>query len=115
MYLKTPKRYTQGQRRSIFSLRWLWLWILTPVVVYCTLSLGTAVLIEAALSFLGLGIPPPTPSWGKMVDEGRYVLRNLPWFSTSAGAVIMMLVLGFNLLGDGLRDHLDPRLRGGVQ
>lgn len=88
---------------------------LTPIVVYCTLSLGTAVLIEAALSFLGLGIPPPTPSWGKMVDEGRYVLRFLPWFSTAAGGFIMLLVMGFNLLGDGLRDHLDPRLRGGVQ
>ncbi len=88
---------------------------LTPVVVYCTLSLGTAVLIEAGLSFLGLGIAPPTPTWGKMVDEGRYVIRTLPWFSTSAGVFIMLLVLGFNLLGDGLRDHLDPRLRGGVQ
>jgi len=88
---------------------------LTPVVVYCTLSLGSAVLIEAGLSFLGLGVSPPTPSWGLMVDEGRYVLRNLPWFSTSAGIFIMVLVLGFNLLGDGLRDQLDPRLRGSVQ
>jgi peptide/nickel transport system permease protein len=88
---------------------------MTPVVVYSTLSLGTAVLIEAGLSFLGLGVAPPTPSWGKMVDDGRYVLRNLPWFVTSAGALIMILVLGFNLLGDGLRDHLDPRLRGEVK
>jgi peptide/nickel transport system permease protein len=84
---------------------------LTPVVVYATLSLGSAVMIEAGLSFLGLGIAPPTPSWGLMVAEGSSVIRHLPWFSTSAGLFILILVLGFNLLGDGIRDEIDPRLR----
>jgi peptide/nickel transport system permease protein len=88
---------------------------LTPVVVYCTVALGTAVLTEAALSFLGLGLPPPAPSWGQMVFEGKYVLRTMPSFSTCAGIFIMLLVLGCNLLGDGLRDLLDPRIRGAVQ
>ena len=88
---------------------------LTPVVVYATLLLGSAVMIEAGLSFLGLGIPPPTPTWGQMVSEGMDVMRDLPWISTTAGLSIVILVLGFNLLGDGLRDQLDPRLRGEVQ
>jgi peptide/nickel transport system permease protein len=112
-FVEASKSFAISDWRIIF--RHIFPHTLTPVVVYCTLSLGTAVLIEAALSFLGLGLSPPTPSWGKMVDEGRYVLRSLPWFSTSAGGFIMVVVLGFNLLGDGLRDHLDPRLRGGVQ
>lgn len=88
---------------------------LTPMVVYATLSMGSAVMIEAGLSFLGLGIPQPTPTWGQMVSEGANVIRTLPWFSTSAGFMIMILVLGFNMLGDGLRDQLDPRLRGEVR
>jgi peptide/nickel transport system permease protein len=87
---------------------------MTPVVVYCTVALGTAVLTEAALSFLGLGLPPPAPSWGQMVFEGKYVLRTMPSFSTCAGIFIMVLVLGCNLLGDGLRDLLDPRVRGAI-
>lgn len=88
---------------------------LSPVVVYGTLLLGSAVMIEAGLSFLGLGVPPPTPTWGQMVSEGMDVMRDLPWISTTAGLFIVILVLGFNLLGDGLRDHLDPRLGGKVQ
>lgn len=83
---------------------------LTPVVVYATLILGSSVMIEAGLSFLGLGISPPTPSWGVMVSAGALVLRDLPWYATSAGLLIMLLVLGFNTLGDGLRDKLDPKL-----
>lgn len=87
---------------------------LTPVVVYSTLLLGSAVMLEAGLSFLGLGIAPPTPSWGLMVTEGADVMRSLPWIVTTAGLCVVLLVLGFNLLGDGLRDHLDPRLRGEI-
>ncbi len=87
----------------------------TPLVVYATFSLGTAVIIEAGLSFLGLGSPPPMPSWGQMVADGATVIRNLPWYSVSSGLTIVLLVLGFNLLGDGLRDQLDPRLRGEVR
>ena len=87
---------------------------MTPVVVYATLLLGSAVMLEAGLSFLGLGIAPPAASWGLMVTEGADVMRNLPWIVSAAGFCIVLLVLGFNLLGDGLRDQLDPRLRGEV-
>ena len=85
---------------------------LTPVVVYSTVLLGSAVMLEAGLSFLGLGMAPPTPSWGQMVTEGAAVMRTLPWIVTTAGSLIVILVLAFNLLGDGLRDQLDPSLRG---
>lgn len=88
--------------------------IIGPLVVIGTLRLGEAILAEAALSFLGLGAGPPTPSWGLMVYEGLTVLRVAPWVSVAPGVAIMMTVLGFNLLGDGLRDALDPRLRGGT-
>lgn len=87
--------------------------IVGPLVVIGTLRLGEAILAEAALSFLGLGAGPPTPSWGLMVYEGLTVLRPAPWVSVTPGVAIMLTVLGFNLLGDGLRDALDPRLRGG--
>ena len=87
---------------------------LNAVIVYSTLLLGSAVMLEAGLSFLGLGIAPPTASWGLMVTEGADVMRNMPWIVSSAGLCIVILVLGFNLLGDGLRDHMDPRLRGEV-
>jgi len=85
---------------------------LTPVVVYATLLLGSAVMLEAGLGFLGLGIAPPAPSLGQMVTEGADVMRNLPWIVAAAGIFVVVLVLGFNLLGDGLRDQLDPRLQG---
>lgn len=88
---------------------------LTPVVVFATFSLGAAVMTEAGLSFLGLGVPPPAPSLGQMVAAGGTVIRELPYYSISAGFCIVMLILGFNLLGDGLRDNLDPRLRGEVR
>ena len=86
--------------------------IVGPLVVIGTLRLGEAILAEAALSFLGLGAGPPAPSWGLMVYEGLTVLRPAPWVSVTPGVAIMLTVLGFNLLGDGLRDALDPRLRG---
>lgn len=88
---------------------------LTPLIVYATFSLGTAVMIEAGLSFLGIGIPPPAPSLGQMVAAGGIVIRDLPWYSISSGLFIVLLILGFNMLGDGLRDQLDPRLRGEVR
>jgi peptide/nickel transport system permease protein len=87
--------------------------IVGPLIVIGTLRLGEAILAEAALSFLGLGAGPPTPSWGLMVYEGLTVLRPAPWISVTPGVAIMLTVLGFNLLGDGLRDALDPRLKGG--
>jgi peptide/nickel transport system permease protein len=83
-----------------------------PIIVMATVSAADAILVEASLSFLGLGVQPPTPTWGGVISDGREFLRNAPWVSTFSGAAIMITVLGFNLMGDGLRDLLDPRLRG---
>ena len=80
-----------------------------PVTVLATLGLGTAIVAESGLSFLGFGVQPPTPTWGWTLAYGTRYLRSDPWLSTVAGLAIMITVLGFNLLGDGLRDHLDPR------
>lgn len=86
--------------------------VLPTVIVYATLFMANAILVEAALSFLGLGVQPPTPSWGLMVSSGRDFLLVAPHVATIPGLAIMVAVLGFNLLGDGLRDALDPKLRG---
>ncbi len=83
-----------------------------PIIVQTSLSLAFAILAEAALSFFGLGTQPPDPSWGRMLSEGRAYLRQAPWMGVFPGLAIMVSVLGFNLLGDGLRDVLDPRYRG---
>jgi peptide/nickel transport system permease protein len=82
-----------------------------PILVIASLGMGNAILAEAALSFLGLGIQPPQPSWGSMLSFGMQFLRDAPYLSTFPGLAIFVTVLGFNLLGDGLRDALDPRLR----
>ena len=82
-----------------------------PVLVELTLRLAYAILAEAALSFLGLGTQPPAPAWGQMIADGRPFLELNPWVSVAPGLAIMVTVLGFNLLGDALRDALDPRLR----
>jgi len=84
---------------------------ISPIIVYSTLYMANAILVEAALSFLGLGVQPPTPSWGLMVSSGRDFLLSAPHIATIPGIAIMITVLGFNLLGDGLRDSLDPKLR----
>jgi peptide/nickel transport system permease protein len=84
---------------------------LAPVIVYATLGIGNTILVEAALSFLGLGVQPPTPSWGNMVSDGRDALITAWWIATFPGLAIVLTVTAFNLLGDGLRDALDPRLR----
>ena len=80
-----------------------------PLVVQSTLSLGTAILDAAGLSFLGLGAQPPTPEWGSMLSGGRELLLKAPWVMAFPGLAIFIVVLGLNLLGDGLRDALDPR------
>jgi len=84
---------------------------LSPLLVQASVAFANAILTEAALSFLGLGVQPPTPSWGSMLDTGRKYLTQTPWYSFSAGAAIFVAVLSLNLLGDGLRDALDPRSR----
>jgi peptide/nickel transport system permease protein len=85
--------------------------VVAPLIVTGTLGLGTAILSAAALSFLGLGSQPPQPEWGRMLSEGRDYLREAWWISTVPGVGIMLTVLAMNLLGDGLRDVLDPRLK----
>jgi ABC-type dipeptide/oligopeptide/nickel transport system permease subunit len=86
---------------------------LTPVLVQGTLGIGTAILDAAALSFLGLGAEPPKPEWGLMLGEERNSVFNAPHLVFFPGLAIMLTVLSFNLLGDALRDALDPRLRVG--
>ncbi|HXD99172.1 MAG TPA: ABC transporter permease [Candidatus Acidoferrum sp.] len=86
--------------------------VLAPLIVQASVSLAYAILTEAALSYLGLGTQPPAPSWGTMLNEGRTYLETAPWMSIFPGLAIMLAVLGFNLLGDGLRAALDPQLRG---
>jgi ABC-type dipeptide/oligopeptide/nickel transport system permease subunit len=85
---------------------------LYALVVVATLYIATAIRTEASLSFLGLGMPPPTPSWGNILSEGRQFIKCCPWITTFSGLAIMVAVLAFNLVGDALRDLLDPRLRG---
>lgn len=85
---------------------------LGPILVVSTLGIGGAILIESSLSFLGLGVQPPTPSWGNMLMEGKEHLTDAWWLVTFPGLAIFLVVLGFNLLGEGLRDYWDPRLKG---
>jgi ABC-type dipeptide/oligopeptide/nickel transport system permease subunit len=86
---------------------------IAPAIVLVTLGVGGAILAEASLSFLGLGAQPPTPSWGSMLSTGRDYLLQAPWLSVYPGVAIFLTVMGFNLLGDGLRDLLDPRMGQG--
>jgi peptide/nickel transport system permease protein len=85
--------------------------ISTPMVVQAAVAFAYAVLVESALSFLGLGAQPPEPSWGSMINSGRGMMAIAPWLGLVPGAAIFISVLGFNLLGDGLRDLFDPRLK----
>jgi len=85
--------------------------IISPIIILATLGMGTAVVAESTLSFLGMGVQPPTPSWGWTLAFGTRYLRDAPHIATFSGLVIMATVLGFNLLGDGIRDLLDPKFR----
>ncbi|MGH3504537.1 MAG: ABC transporter permease [Nocardioidaceae bacterium] len=84
---------------------------LTPIIVFATLNIGLTILVAAGLGFLGLGVQPPTPEWGAMLGEGRAYIFHAVYLSTFPGLAIFLVVLGFNLAGDGLRDALDPSLR----
>ena len=86
--------------------------VLPPLIVQATLSIAAAVIAEASLSFLGLGQQPPAPSWGSMLNTAKNYMDNAPWMALWPGLSIFLLVLSFNLLGDGLRDALDPTQRG---
>jgi peptide/nickel transport system permease protein len=101
-----------GMKDSRIILKHLLPNALGPVLVVATLGIGGAILIESSLSYLGLGVQPPTPSWGNMLEEGKEHLTDAWWLITFPGVAIFLTVLGYNLLGEGLRDYLDPRLRG---
>jgi len=88
--------------------------VLTPVLVQATMDIGSAILTGAGISFIGLGVQPPTPDWGKMISTGRIYFIERPWFAGSAGAAIFLVTLAFNLLGDAVRDVADPRTRRAV-
>ncbi|MEV7966198.1 ABC transporter permease [Sphaerisporangium sp. NPDC088356] len=101
-----------GQSRVMIMMRHVLPNITSIVIIQVALSLSWAVLTEASLSFLGLGTPPPSPSLGSMIFEARTLVSIAPWTMIAPGAVVVLLVVGLNLLGDGLRDTLDPRNRG---
>ncbi|HEY3061334.1 MAG TPA: ABC transporter permease [Chloroflexota bacterium] len=100
-----------GCRGPAIMLRHILPNVVAPLIVLATLGMAAAIITGSALSFLGLGIKPPTPEWGNMLAEGREFLQRAPWVAFFPGAAIMLTVLSINLLGDGLRDALDPRLR----
>ena len=83
--------------------------VMPPLIVQATITIATAIIAEASLSFLGLGLQPPNPSWGSMLNTAKNFMTQAPWMSIFPGSAIFLVVLGFNLLGDGLRDALDPR------
>ncbi|WP_341947349.1 ABC transporter permease [Microbacterium sp. LWH11-1.2] len=109
-YVKAAK--STGQSRMATMFRHVLPNITSIIIVQVTLSLSWAVLTEASLSFLGLGTPPPAPSLGSMIFEARTLVTIAPWTMIAPGVIVVLLVVGLNLLGDGLRDSLDPRNRG---
>jgi peptide/nickel transport system permease protein len=100
-----------GARGAWIMLRHILPNTVAPLIVLATLGTAAAIITGAALSFLGLGVKPPTPEWGNMLAEGREFLQRAPWVAFFPGVAIMLTVLSINLLGDGLRDTLDPRMR----
>ena len=99
-----------GARPGRIMLRHIWPNVTAPIIVQTSLLVASAIVVEAALSFLGLGIEPPTSSWGSMLKVGYQYMQQAPWLSFAPGVAIFVTVLAFNLLGDGLRRALDPRL-----
>jgi peptide/nickel transport system permease protein len=109
LYVRAAR--TIGCRDGRILLRHILPNVLAPIVVLTTLDIAWAILNASSLSFLGLGAQPPTPEWGAMLSEGRGYMRQAPWITIAPGLAIMLTVLSVNLLGDGLRDALDPRLQ----
>ena len=100
-----------GVRSPVIILRHVLPNVFTPVLVQGTMDLGSAILTGASISFVGLGIQPPTAEWGSMISIGRIYFMERPWLAGSAGAAIFLVTLAFNLMGDALRDASDPRTR----
>jgi ABC-type dipeptide/oligopeptide/nickel transport system permease subunit len=103
-----------GDRRVHIVIRHILPNCLSPLIVMMTMMMGASIMAEAGLSFLGLGINPPTPAWGSMCRDGYQYLMTRPLLSIAPGAAIMALVFAFNMVGDGIRDALDPKLRGSL-
>ena len=103
-----------GARDRYLILRHILPSVLPPITVVATFSVARVIIAEASLSFLGLGVPPPAPSWGAMLDEGRNYITTGWWLALFPGLAILLLVLGINLVGDWLRDALDPRMERGM-
>jgi peptide/nickel transport system permease protein len=101
-----------GQRARAIILTHILPNAMAQVIVTCTVFMANAILVEAGLSFLGVGVNPPQPSWGNMLADGRSNLLGAPWLTTFPGLMLTLTLIGFNLMGDVLRDRLDPRLRG---
>lgn len=106
-FVKAAKNFGASDARIIFF--YILPNLLSPIVVTATLCFSTAILVEAALSYLGLGVQPPAPSWGSMLSEAQSYIQKAPWFTLAPGAMITATVLGFNLLGDGLREMAAPK------
>lgn len=100
-----------GVKDSRLLLLHIWPNVIPPVIVQAAIGLGGAILAEATLSFLGLGVPPPTPTWGAMLNDGRAHMFDAPLLTVIPALAVMLAILAFNFLGDALRDRLDPRLR----
>jgi peptide/nickel transport system permease protein len=107
-YCLAARTLGAGAFRMMF--RHIWPNATAPIIVQASLSVSSAIIVEASLSFLGVGVLPPTPSWGSILNDGYKVLEIAPWMAISAGAAIFITVLGLNFLGDGLRTALDPRM-----
>jgi peptide/nickel transport system permease protein len=103
-----------GANSRYIMIRHVILNCLPPIIVFVTMMLGSAILAEAGLSFLGIGVEAEVPTWGGMINDGREYLLSNPILSFAPGAALMLVVFGFNMVGDGLRDALDPRLRGTI-
>lgn len=108
-YLEAARAIGMGD--TAIMLRVILLNSLSPIVIQFSLGVGYAILVEAGLSFLGLGVQPPTPAWGSMLGAGRNYMTFAPWLTTFPGLAIFITVLGFNFVGDGLREALDPKMR----
>ena len=109
VYVEAVRAQGAASRRILF--RHILPNIVAPIIVISTLQIAAAILTESALSFLGLGAPPPTPEWGAILTNAKDDLATLPYMALFPGAALVITVLGFNLLGDGLRDILDPRMK----
>ena len=109
-YIEAAQALGAGPLRILF--RHLLPHLVPTIIVYATLGIATTVLLEAMLSFLGRGVQPPTPAWGMMIFESQSYFLNAPWLVFIPGAAILIVALAFNLVGDGLRDALDPTQRG---